>query len=620
MLNITSRLPFSAAILWVCAALSACAPKTDVSATGSVPAHYTHFFLTANAIWLNTSSTAGPDDSTWANYTLARPVTVDLGAASAGTLRSLTTGLTIPVGTYAQMRLIPVDSGVALQSSASAIGAVYNTEVDYLDSAGAVHRAPLELQNPDKGIGIQTTLRIKGNTSELLASNSTSAGSSTSSSTTSAELATGLVNDMNAGNPTGMNSSSPATTTTPATTAETTTVATTDSSNTTTGSGSSATPVTIAINIDGTRDLVPFTYGGTNGVLLNPHATAYDSATVGAIQGSVKLAGLANVSLGSSSAFANIQVTAETLSADGSRHIAVNSTPVRTDGTFTLYPLATGSTAANYDLVVHGPAISTIIIKSVPVIAGDPSTTPPTSVGTISPRSATSFAVNVETSTALPAGAQAGFYQTLPQSGEVPYLIEAWPVDPFSRNFPANQALSAGTVDHGTFAATGATVSLATVTPAEGSRGYRALATAPLFADGVLSASFAGPQSGNSVLLVGFPALSVASGAVATTVTFSVTQAFPGRYDQGELIISHDGAIVATATLNTLLARGSGASIAVAGIPGSNGFASLDSALYYVSVRVWNSSNPAGTLNRETYPTALDLRAGRQSSYALNID
>jgi len=57
------------------------------------------------------------------------------------------------------------------------------------------------------------------------------------------------------------------------------------------------------------------------------------------------------------------------------------------------------------------------------------------SIGTLTPRAATSYKVNITpttstTSTPLPAGSLVGFYQTLPASGEVPYVIEQSPVDP----------------------------------------------------------------------------------------------------------------------------------------------------------------------------------------------
>jgi hypothetical protein len=87
------------------------------------------------------------------------------------------------------------------------------------------------------------------------------------------------------------------------------------------------------------------------------------------------------------------------------------------------------------------------------------------------------------------------------------------------------------------------------------------------------------------------------------------------NYDHGDLIISRDGAVVGSASLDTVLAQSSTGSIKFDTLP-----AGADSSVYYVSVRVWDSSNPAGTLKREIYPAALDLRSGIASSYSINID
>src|SRR5262249_11412425 len=157
-------------------------------------------------------------------------------------------------------------------------------EVDYTDSSGTVQQAPLELQNPDKGIGIVTSIQVKGAGVNILGSSNNNTNSST-----------------------------------------------TGTSSTNGSSGSSNSPFAMVINVDGAKDVVPFTYSSVGGYLLNPHMTAYDTALIGAIQGTLDLSGLSTAG--------PIQVTAESLSTDGTRHVAVNSAPVNaTDGTFTLYP------------------------------------------------------------------------------------------------------------------------------------------------------------------------------------------------------------------------------------------------------------------------------------------
>jgi hypothetical protein len=604
MLDIRRGFPWTGFLLIACAALVGCAPRTNVSATGDVPAQYSHFFVTTQAIWFNTDATATPDDSTWLQFTLTTPVTIDLATAVEGTLAQITTGLGVPAGTYAQVRLIPVDASAALTTSASSAGAIFNSEVDYVDTAGASQQSPLELQNPDKGIGIATTLQVSSSVGDSLGSTSTSSTSTTSTTGTTTSTftpsSTGITGDDT--------DTTPTTTTTP----------------TTSTSSVTLTPVSLAISVDGSRDLVPFIYSTVNpvnGYLFNPHVNAYAGTTVGAIQGSLTLTALTNITSASSTAYDDIQVTAETLSADGSRHQAVMSAPVTSSGTFVVYPLPTSSsTPTSYDLVIHGPSIATLIIKGIPVSVGAPATVTPVSIGTVTPRQATSFLVNLaSTTTPPPAGALIGFYQTLPASGEVPYLIEERPMDPFNLNFASAQAISAQTIDTGTFVS-GSNVTISTVTPTEGASTYRVSATAPLFTDGVLTSTVTGTGGSTAVSSATAPALTPESGAVSSSAQFTMTQTTPGKYNQGELIISHDGAIVATASLNTMLAQAGGGTLAISGLPGGTSSNVFAAGVYYVSVRTWNTSNPTETLNREIYPTALDLSSGNVTGFAVNID
>ena len=86
-----------------------------------------------------------------------------------------------------------------------------------------------------------------------------------------------------------------------------TTAATTTSATTATTSTTSA---SFAISIDGTRDLVPFTYGtAANGILLSAHPSAYDLSEVGGISGTLTLTGLTNSATLNS--LPNIQADAE---------------------------------------------------------------------------------------------------------------------------------------------------------------------------------------------------------------------------------------------------------------------------------------------------------------------
>ncbi|TLY90521.1 MAG: DUF4382 domain-containing protein [Gammaproteobacteria bacterium] len=554
------------AVAGLCCAVAGCSTRTDVSVTGNTPAQYSHVWITAQEVWFNTSATAGPDDGGWVKFPLSTPATVDLVTESGGNLGSLVTGLKLAPGTYSQVRLIPVDPAAPLTSSAQSAGARYNAEADYVDNVGTTgtpHQLPLELLNAEQGIGIPGTLKVP-------------------------------VGDVGA-----------------ALTGATTTTTT-----------------SFAITFDGARDLTPFSYAGAttpNAILLSSHASAFDLSEVGGIQGQLTLTNLAGIN--SAAGLPAIQVSAQSLSADGTRHVVVSRAPVHADGSFLLYPLATSSSSpTEYDLVIHGPGIATIIIKAVQVTLASSSAATTTttgtaanatlntvSVGTLIPRAASSYTASVGTAAgaALPAGAQVAFYQTLATAGEVPYVIEASPIDPFNQVLANAQALSTGTLDSGTYSTSGASVTLVSTAPREGAGGYLVAASAPSFADGALTTSV----SATTAMPVTVPTLALATGATAGSISASVTQATAGKYDHGELLVIHDGTLIATTPLDTALAQGAGATLTVSGLP-----AGTAAALYYVAVRAWNSRDASGTLQRQSYPTAIDLRGSTTGAVQLTIN
>jgi hypothetical protein len=594
-----TRLSLGASVLLLAVVLGGCSSRSNVSATGNVPSQYSHVYITAQAVWFNTSATAGPDDSGWVKFPLSTPATVDLVADASGNFGSLITDLNLKPGSYAQVRLIPVDATAPLTLSAQTIGARYNAEVDFIDSSSTTQQLPLELLNPDRGIGIQTSLSVPlGNIGAALRASTTTGTTSTPTTTT------------------GTTPTTPSTSATSSTTAR----------------------ANFALSIDGARDLSAFTYGAIPAVLLSSHASAYDLSASGGIQGTLTLTNLTGIS--SASGLPDIQVSAELLSADGSRHFVVASTPVNSGGSFTLYPLAANSSnIVDYDLVIHGHGIATIIIKSVQIpptgsaTIGTPTgtttstttTTPSTtsitptnlvSIGTLIPRAAHStYSTNVAapSGSALPAGAQAVFYQTLTTSGEVPYVIAACPIDPFNQNLANPQLLSGDTVDSGTYVSSGATVTVVSSAPQEKMGTYQVAATAPLYADGMLGITVSAPTSGTSVPAVTVAGLSVASGSTLGTIAATVSPATNGKYDHGMLLVTHDGQLVASAALDTVI--GLGGTVQVSGIPGGTA-----ASLYYLTVRAWNSGDPSGTLNRQWYSTPADLRSASSANAHLTVN
>jgi hypothetical protein len=109
-------------------------------------------------------------------------------------------------------------------------------------------------------------------------------------------------------------------------------------------------------------------------------------------------------------------------------------------------------------------------------------------------------------------------------------------------------------------------------------------------------------------------ALSLASGSTSATLAATVSPATSGKYNQGQLLVTHDGQLVASAPLNTVLSGGGG-TVQVTGIPGGTA-----ASLYYLTVRAWNSSDPSGTLSRQWYSTPVDLRSASSASAQLTVN
>jgi hypothetical protein len=673
----------------LCGLMAGCSTSTDVSAIGNTPALYSHVYVTAQAVWFNNSATAGPDGGGWAKFPLSTPATVDLVADSGGNFGNIITGLRLAPGTYNQIRLIPVDATLPLTSSAQALGAVYNMEADYVDASGVTQQVPLQVLNPDKGIGIQASLRVPiGSIGAGLGAIASSAGTSTTNPNTNF----------------GSNETPTSTTST----------GTTGLGSTGLGLGSSGSTTTTIANFtfsfDGARDLVMFTYGGKTGVLYSSHGSAYDLSQAGGITGQLTLTNLTGIT--SATGLPDIFVNAELVTPDNTRHYVVASTPVNADGSFTLYPLGVNSSTSSpdtYDIVIHGPGIATIIVKDIQVFMASSfnslnsfsslgsglgntntndtslfSTTPSTSttvttpstsgslfggssstsnvitpqnlvsIGTLIPRAATSYTANIQTSAnaPLPAGAEVAFYQTLPGSGELPYVIERSPIDPINQVLATPQQLSTGTVDSGTFnnenttAALDSSINTTTTTntnidtnvntnttntsdtlvtvvsasPKEGTGSYQVAADAPLYAYGELGTKVSMPASAASatvttpVQVVTAGPLSLASGSNPATINVEVREATPGKYNAGEVLIGSNGQLVASASLTAVL-QGGGGTVVLDKVPGGT-----PQSLYYVTVVAWNSANPQATFTRQWSETALNLTGTGSASLQLTID
>jgi len=633
---------FGAALLALCVTLAGCSARTYVSATGSTPSQFTHVFITAQAVWFNTNSNAGPDDSGWSRFQLKNPVTFDLVTDSNGTLGEVAEDLRVAPGTYNTILILPVDPSTPTTTSATAAGATYNQEADFVDATGTTHQLPLFIPNVEKGIvvpGSGLTVPIGGSGSGAGLAVLGGGGATNSANTTNS--AQTLFSSPTTINPT------------------------TSSSTTGTNGQNKTTDVSFGTSFDANRDLHLFTYGTSSGtctsndltsctatgVVLSPSPTAYPLRSAGGITGTLTLTSLTNITAVSDRVA--IQASAETLSADGTHHVIVASAPVQTDGTFTIYPLPTNSSNnAIYDVVIHGPNIATIIIKSVSVPPSSPTMTnaattnggstdtvtdsSAVSIGTFIPRAANGYLVSVTPSTTagLPSGAAIAFYQTLPASGEAPYTIDEVGIDPFNLNLPIPEGLSAATIDTGTYTSSGTTITITSTAPKEKTGNYQAAAIAPMFSDGISTGasttvtapsgtsttttsgtSGAGATSGGTTnttpVAITVPTPTPTSGGSTISLTATINETSGGAYNQGELIVSHNGAIVGAASLNSALTTGS--NVVVGGLPGGS------SATYYLSAIVWNSSTPSA-LTYQSASTPVNLAGGSANNVSVTLN
>ena len=110
-------------------------------------------------------------------------------------------------------------------------------------------------------------------------------------------------------------------------------------------------------------------------------------------------------------------------------------------------------------------------------------------------------------------------------------------------------------MDSGTYVSTGATITVVSAAPAEGAGGFQVAATAPLYADGLLGNTLSAPTASGVTTAgpVTVGTLALAAGSSAASVTASVQPASTGKYDHGEIMLSRNGQLVASAPIDAAL-------------------------------------------------------------------
>lgn len=375
----------------------------------------------------------------------------------------------------------------------------------------------------------------------------------------------------------------------------------------------------VVVRFDAARDLTEFRYDGDRGFLLNATLEASDVKDAGTIRGSLNLSRLSVPATWYGRH--DIQVTAQKVDKSAGRRVIVATASVNNNGGFMLYPLPIDEDerVTEYDLVIHGPEIQTIILRDVPVSEAGPGNAEMLLAGQLTLEPAQSFEANLSAAEPLAVpGARVGFYQKVPGENE-PFLVGFAAVDPLSGRFVEPMRLSrAGTVLFGTY---GSNLNLRTVTPEEGAGRFSVAAFSPHFAHGEFAATtLRAPTSSSEVASFTVPAPGIPVSVTAGTVSATVAVETPEKYDRGVLIVAREGSLVTLASLDGMLQQALGTTfIDLAPLPAGGAAAPNDRAYYYLEAWTWHSSDPEDTFVRHAGEAAVDLRNTDTASGSLTI-
>lgn len=377
----------------------------------------------------------------------------------------------------------------------------------------------------------------------------------------------------------------------------------------------------VQVVFDAAQDLTEFRYSGERRFVLDATPRAYAPATqdVGAIGGTLNLS---QVPIDPSTGRPDIQVTAQRLDPSAGRRVPVAGTSVSRSGAFLLYPLPLdeGERTTEYDLVIHGPGIQTVIIEGVPVSQGGAGAAVQVVLGMQPLQRADFFEANISNAQPLlPGGARVGFYQTVPGAG-APFLVAMATVDPLSGRFVEPVRLSrANTVLHGEY---GTNLNLRASMPEEGAGRYAVALFSPHYGPGEFAAETLRPpgQSSDVASFVVPPITVIAPPATPGLISATVNIETPGRYDRGALLVTHEGALVALAPLDQPLQQSVAATfVEVSPVPAGSQSAPLARGLYHLDGWTWNSADAEGTFRRHAGTAAVDLRTSAGGEGELRV-
>ncbi len=363
------------------------------------------------------------------------------------------------------------------------------------------------------------------------------------------------------------------------------------------------------------RDIVPVNYGNHAGYLLRAGVTFADLGASGAIAGRVDSSVLQTTVAGGAY---DVVISAQTLSPDGTYHKIVASTTLANDGSFLLAPLPIATTARTslFDVVISGRNLKTVVIKDVSVSAASS----PASIvsdatqlqsDAIPIEAGAEFAVNVDPDFPLtPRGVTPVFYQTLPGSAEVPYVIQSLKADPLTGVFAVNIALSAEPLLVGTYR-NGSTIDFARVQPIEGANTFLVYAEQSHYLRLPAPRLLSPADAIAGVSYFSIPVLPPQSPAFADVLGGQLVRQGSARVNAGVLIVAQDGEVVNVISLDAALAAAAGSqTFSVGNIPGGSGATTFAAGIYQIDARTWLTSDAAGAVRANSLSTSVSLRNG----------
>ncbi len=584
---------------------------TPAGATGTVnmavtdgpSENFSHVWVTITGMAMHTESNAvwSSSDATWTPMMLAAPVTIDLAQLDNGALNNLFNGITLPVGTYKQIRFFLLGDEDPLAASASATASslasslTWNDQVEYTNSSGQTVEAPLEIAQATQGLRLDGSFVVTAGSTLNLA--------------TDFDLDKIVVPFHHA---------------------------------------NVANPLSTA-SFTMKPDLAYFNMNSSGAVTGQVNATALCPATNGII----------TAQPATTCAF-NLIAHAERLSADGTRYEAVRSTRVDpTTGAFTLAPLPvtdelTGQ-PITYDIVVRGRQMQTLVItgvqpsgtytyaNSAESFTGGTSLSASALPVTLTNEYPTNFALPLQPLTS----GHAVFEQTFPNgTSTLPHEIRWAATNPYTGNIdrtfmaPWNQAFYVANAGLNVAPYSAGGLSFAAVTPSEGNGNYNVQVNEHVYYDfganylptaNLLTNLSGGYPVANGTTTVGFsynaPVLDtgVVSGTVSGTIsgTLSPKTSNSATVLGADVVLARNAAVISTVPVNSLSPSCSSGgntlnnsvltncSYQFSGVGAGSMTAPLPGAYYYVYLRVFYSDG-----SHKSFPVSgyADLRTTNSAS------